>query len=91
VVRLGSLHPVCVHKARDPEADGKVERSHRIEDEEFYRLLDGVVVDHTARFNAKLQEREHFHNFERPHSALGGHTPYERLDGSPQVLPVCVK
>jgi transposase InsO family protein len=25
--------------------NGKVERSHRIDDEEFYRLLNGIVVD----------------------------------------------
>jgi len=34
--------------------NGKVERSHRIDDEEFYQLLEGVVVDDTAILNAKL-------------------------------------
>ncbi len=66
-------------KPATPRLNGKVERSHRIDDEEFYRLLEGVVVDNTALFNAKLQEWEDFYNFDRPHSALGGHTPYERL------------
>jgi transposase InsO family protein len=66
-------------KPATPRLNGKVERSHRIDDEEFYRLLDGVVVDNTALFNLELQEWEHFYNFDRPHSALGGHTPYERL------------
>ena len=66
-------------KPATPRLNGKVERSHRIDDEEFYRLLNGVVVDNTALFNVKLQEWEHFYNFDRPHSALGGHTPYERL------------
>jgi transposase InsO family protein len=66
-------------KPATPRLNGKVERSHRVDDEEFYRLLHGVVVDNTALFNVKLQEWEHFYNFERPHSALGGHTPYERL------------
>jgi transposase InsO family protein len=28
---------------------------------------------------SSLQEWEHFYNFERPHGALGGQTPYERL------------
>jgi len=27
----------------------------------------------------ELQELEHFYNFERPHAALKGQTPYERL------------
>lgn len=66
-------------KPATPRLNGKVERSHRIDDEEFYRLLDGVLVDNTALFNTKLQEWEHFYNFERPHGALGGKTPYERL------------
>ena len=59
--------------------NGKVERSHRIDDEEFYQLLEGVVVDDTAILNAKLREWEHFYNFDRPHAALDGQTPYERL------------
>lgn len=62
-----------------PRLNGKVERSHRIDGDEFYRMLDGVVVDDTKLFNTKLQEWEHFYNFERPHGALGGQTPYERL------------
>ena len=66
-------------KPATPRLNGKVERSHRIDDEEFYRLLSGVIVDNTALFNVKLQEWEHFYNFDRPHSALGGDTPYERL------------
>ena len=59
--------------------DGKVERSHRIDDEEFYRMLAGEVIDDAQIFNSKLQEREHFYNFERPHGALAGQTPYGRL------------
>ena len=37
------------------------------------------MVDDAQLFNAKLQEWEHFYNFDRPHGALGGQTPYERL------------
>jgi transposase InsO family protein len=66
-------------KPATPRLNGKVERSHRIDAEEFYRMLDGVVIDDTALFNERLQEWEHFYNFERPHGALGGKTPYERL------------
>jgi transposase-like protein len=62
-----------------PRLNGKVERSHRIDEEESYRLLEGVVIDDTNLFNEKLQEWEDFYNFSRPHGGLGGHTPYERL------------
>ena len=66
-------------KARTPRLNGKVERSHRIDNEEFYRGLQGVVVDQSALFTTKLQEWEDFYNFDRPHGGLGGQTPYERL------------
>jgi transposase len=66
-------------KPRTPRLNGKVERSHRINEEEFYRMLKGVVIDDANLFNEKLQEWENFYNFERPHSALNGQTPYERL------------
>jgi transposase InsO family protein len=66
-------------KPATPRLNGKVERSHRIDNEEFYRMLDGVVVDDAEFFNEKLQEWEDFYNFHRPHGGLGGQTPYERL------------
>ena len=66
-------------KRRTPRLNGKVERSHRIDAEEFYRLLEGVVIDDTKLFNDKLQEWEDFYNYHRPHGSLGGQTPYERL------------
>jgi transposase InsO family protein len=62
-----------------PRLNGKVERSHRIGAEEFYRLLDGVMIDDTKLFNDKLAEWENFYNYHRPHGGLGGQTPYERL------------
>jgi transposase InsO family protein len=62
-----------------PRLNGKVERSHRIDAEEFYRMLDGVVIDDTRMFNDKLREWEDFYNFHRPHGGLDGQTPYERL------------
>ena len=66
-------------KPRRPRLNGKVERSHRIDDDEFYRMLDGVVIDETKLFNDKLREWENFYNYSRPHGALGGQTPYERF------------
>jgi len=66
-------------KPATPRLNGKVERSHRIDAEEFYRMLEGVVIDDTGLFNERLQEWEDFYNFNRPHGGLGGQTPYERL------------
>lgn len=62
-----------------PRLNGKVERSHRVDAEEFYRRLEGVVIDDSELFNERLREWENFYNFDRPHGSLGGQTPYERL------------
>ena len=37
-----------------------MERSHRIDGEEFYRQLNGVVIDDTELFNECLQEWQDF-------------------------------
>jgi transposase InsO family protein len=66
-------------KPWQPRLNGKVERSHRIDDDEFYRMLDGVLIDDADLFNEKLKEWESFYNYSRPHGALGGQTPYERF------------
>ena len=66
-------------KPRTPHLNGKVERSHRIDQDEFYRQLEGVVISSVDEFNARLNEWEHFYNYQRPHGSLEGQTPYERL------------
>jgi len=67
-------------KPRTPRLNGKVERSHRIDNQEFYQLLDQKgVSDNIVLFNEKLREWEDYYNLHRPHGALGGQTPYERL------------
>jgi transposase InsO family protein len=66
-------------RPRRPYLNGKTERSHRIDGEEFYRQLQGVVITNLEEFNRRLQEWERFYNYERPHGALQGQTPYERL------------
>jgi len=63
-------------KARSPQLNGKVERSHRSDQEEFYQLL--TYVD-DVDLNKKLAVWEEFYNFNRPHGAHGGKTPYEAL------------
>lgn len=63
-----------------PRLNGKVERSHRIDAQEFYQLLDrDGVSDDIHLYNDKLREWENYYNYDRPHGALDGQTPYERL------------
>ena len=61
-------------KPRSPQLNGKVERSHRSDQEEFYQLLN--YVD-DQDLNKKLEVWEKFYNFSRPHGAFGGQAPYE--------------
>ncbi len=63
-------------KPRSPQLNGKVERSHRSDQEEFYQLL---TYTDDVDLNKKLEQWEKFYNFNRPHGAHGGNTPYEAL------------
>lgn len=67
-------------RVRTPRLNGKVERSHRVDDQEFYQLLDKRgISDDIHLFNKKLRQWEKYYNYHRPHRGLGGQTPYERL------------
>ena len=63
-------------KPRTPRLNGKVERSHRTDKQEFYQLL---TYTGDVDLNAKLNEWENFYNYHRPHGAFHGKTPYEAL------------
>lgn len=52
-------------KPATPRLNGKVERSHRIDQEEFYRMLEGVVIDDTELFNDRLRGRATRHAYPR--------------------------
>jgi transposase InsO family protein len=74
VADLGTEHVYI--KPRTPQLNGKVERSHRTDRDEFYQRLtyrDDVDLE------KKLVEWEHFYNYNRPHGAHHGKTPYEAL------------
>jgi len=59
-----------------PQLNGKVERSHLTDKKEFYQLL---TYTDDVNLNEKLNEWEHFYNFNRPHGSFKGRTPYEVL------------
>ena len=63
-------------KPRSPQLNGKVERSHRTDQEEFYQLL---TYTDDVDLNKKLAEWERFYNLDRPHGSFKGKTPYEAL------------
>jgi len=59
-------------KFRTPQLNGKVERSHLTDHQEFYQLL---TYKDDVDLTKKLNEWELFYNFERPHGAHSGKTP----------------
>ncbi len=63
-------------KSRTPQLNGKVERSHRTDKEEFYQPL---TYRDDVDLAKKLATWEGFYNYDRPHGAHGGKTPYEVL------------
>jgi transposase InsO family protein len=67
-------------KRGTPQLTGKVERSHRSDQQEFYQLLS---YKGDVDLEAKLSEWENFYNFNRSHRALNGKTPYEALRERP--------
>ena len=71
---LGMTHSYI--KPRMPRLNGKVERSHLTDKEEFYQLLS---YTDDVDLNEKLREWESFYNYHRPHGSLNGKTPYEVL------------
>jgi transposase InsO family protein len=63
-------------KARTPQLNGKVERSHRTDKDEFYQLL---TYKGDVDLEQKLAIWERFYNYDRPHGAHKGKTPHEVL------------
>ena len=76
------FHWYCIDKGMEhvyikpgsPKLNGKVERSHRTDKEEFYQLLK---YKSDVDLNEKITEWENFYNFNRPHKSHGELTPYE--------------
>jgi len=71
-------------KPRTPQLNGKVERSHKTDKQEFYQLLS---YKGDVDLEKKLTEWENFYNHHRPHGAFAGKTPYEALREKLQSKP----
>ena len=69
------IRHACI-KPRSPQLNGKVERSHRTDQEEFYQLL---TCKDDVDLEEKLAHWERFYNLSRPHGAFNGKAPYEAL------------
>ncbi len=63
-------------KPASPQLNGKVERSHRTDQQEFYQLL---TYTSDVDLHERLAEWESFYNLSRPHGAFNGKAPYENL------------
>lgn len=70
--RLNIRHHL--NRPAHPESNGRVERSHRTDDEEFYNL-NPVKNPHAWKY--RITNWERFYNFYRPHQALGNLSPYQ--------------
>lgn len=71
---LGIAHRYIPHGS--PESNGKVERSHRTDEEECSRRVRSRTLE---ELQTKLRTWGHEYNHLRPHLALKSTTPVERL------------
>jgi len=70
-------------KPRTPRLNGKVERSHHIDKDDFYSLLRGVVIDSSKLFNEKIRECRY-----RRYSCPSNHGTFNlKVQVSPSLMP----
>ena len=72
--RQGITH--ILNRPACPQQNGKVERSHRTDGEEFYRLQKTLVLDALI---GKRKNYDEFFNNQRPHMGLKGLSPLQKL------------
>jgi transposase InsO family protein len=63
------------NKPRSPHLNGKVERSQQTDLHEFWAVVD--LAD--PKLSTLLDEWQHFYNWDRPHGALHGKSPIDRV------------
>lgn len=69
-----------------PHLNGKVERGQKTDKEEFYQTLN--LRDTKLNIKAELAKWQQYYNYERPHSSLGGKTPYECFQELEKEVPI---
>jgi len=72
-------------KPSSPQLNGKVERSHRADEQEFYQL---ITYTDDIDLQEKLAEWKRFYNLSRSHGAFNGKAPYETLRERLQITPM---
>jgi transposase InsO family protein len=70
-------------KPGSPHLNGKVERSQKTDLQEFYETVDLKSED----IEDRLQEWQHYYNWDRPHGSLGGKTPIDKCSELRKVTP----
>jgi len=83
---LGIRHKLI--KIATPRHNGKVERSHRTDEEEFYRQLPLRTYSQGQR---RLGRWNHRYNHQRPHGALNWNTPWQVLNEYAQTNNLSLK
>ena len=63
-------------KSGSTKLNRKGERAQRTYKQEFYQLIE---YKSDVDLSKKIKEWEDFYNFNRPHGAFKGKTPYEKL------------
>jgi transposase InsO family protein len=75
------LRPI---KPRSPHLNGKVERSHQTDLQEFYMTAN--LKD--SQLNDRLEEWQFHYNWYRPHSSLNGKTPMHIVVEKSSITPL---
>lgn len=65
-----------LNRPASPQQNGKVERSHRTDDEEFYRLHKSYCLEYLIKERVRY---DRLFNNHRPHMGLQGLTPLQKL------------
>lgn len=73
-------------KPRSPHLNGKVERTQQTDKTEFWSFFD--LTDTSLDLAYLAVEWQEFYNKKRPHSALNGETPYQKLKLVENLIPI---
>ena len=78
-------HPLVFRRLADLLGVPRSQLGHRIDSEEFYRLLEGQVIDDSRLFSDKLQEWENYYNFTGPTAPSAAKPPTSASDRRPKT------